>query len=98
MTRVTPLGSGPAEEASRLERAKRAWAVQFAGLTQLAIDDRVLGFAAIVRAIARSGALSPERFAEEMGLGVSRAKQVFADLAARSARSRMATATSLEPR
>jgi alkylmercury lyase len=67
---------------SRLERAKRAWAGQFAGLSQVEIDDRVRGFATIVRAIARSGALSPERFAEVMGVGVSRAEELFADLEA----------------
>ena len=67
---------------SRLERAKRAWAGQFAGLSQVEIDDRVLGFATIVRSIARSGALSSERFADVMGVGVSRAEELLADLEA----------------
>ncbi len=67
---------------SRLERALRAWAGQFAGLSQAEIDDRVRGFATIVRAIARSGAISPERFAEVMGIDVSRAEELVAYLGA----------------
>jgi alkylmercury lyase len=67
---------------SRLESAIRAWSSQFAGLSQMEIDDRVRGFAAIVRAIAETGALSPERLAEVMGLDVSRAEELIADLGA----------------
>jgi alkylmercury lyase len=60
----------------------RAWAGQFATLSQAETDGRVRGFAAIVRAIAESGALSPERFAEVMGLDVSKAEELMADLEA----------------
>lgn len=67
---------------SRVERATRAWAGQFAGLAQAEVDDRVRGFAAIVRSIASSGALSPGRFTEVMGLDVSRAEELIADLGA----------------
>jgi alkylmercury lyase len=66
----------------RLERAKHAWASQFAGLSQVEVDERVRGFATIVRAIAEHGMLSPERFAEAMGLDVSRAEELFAGLGA----------------
>jgi alkylmercury lyase len=67
---------------SRLERAKRAWAGQFAGLSQAEIADRMRGFATIVRAIATSGGLSPERFAEAVGSGESSAEEFLADLGA----------------
>jgi hypothetical protein len=67
---------------SRVERAMHAWAGQFAGLSQPEIDDRVRGFATIVRVIARSGAISPERFAEVMGIDVSMAEELVADLGA----------------
>ena len=40
------------------------------------------GFTVIVRALAKEGALGPERFAELMGLEVSEAQQLFAELAA----------------
>ena len=46
-----------------LEEAKRAWATNYAGLSQEQIDGRVLAFATLVRGIARAGAVSPEEFA-----------------------------------
>jgi hypothetical protein len=67
---------------SSLERAKRAWASNYAGLSQEAVHARVRGFAAIVRAIAEDGVVRPERFAEMMGLAVSRAEEVLAELGA----------------
>ncbi|MBW2233737.1 MAG: hypothetical protein JRG92_22745 [Deltaproteobacteria bacterium] len=65
---------------SALERAERAWASNFAGLSPVEIDERVRGFATMVRAIAEYGVVSAERFAESMGLGVSRAEELFAEL------------------
>ncbi len=65
-----------------MERAKRAWANDYVGLSQSEIDQRVLGFAAMVRAIAREGSLSVEHFAELMGLEAEGAKVLFAQLAA----------------
>ncbi len=67
---------------SGLEEAKRAWATSYAGLDQEQIDQRVLGFAALVEGIARAGAVSPEEFASRLGIEASRAVDVFAGLAA----------------
>lgn len=66
---------------SGLEEAKRAWATHFAGLSQEEIDQRVLGFSALVEGIARSGAISPEEFASKLGIEPSRAKDIFAEFA-----------------
>ena len=66
---------------SALEEVKRAWATHYAGLTQEGIDQRVLGFSALVQGIARSGAISPEEFASKRGIEPSRAKELFAELA-----------------
>ncbi len=69
------------EGRSALEEVKRAWATHYAGLTQEEIDQRVLGFSALVQGIARSGAISPEEFASKRGIEPSRAKELFAELA-----------------
>ncbi len=69
------------EGPSALEEVKRAWATHYAGLTQEEIDQRVLGFSALVQGIARSGAISPEEFASKRGIEPSRAKELFAELA-----------------
>lgn len=66
---------------SGLEEAKRAWATSYAGLSQEQIDQRVLGFAALVEGIARTGAVSPEQFASRLGIEPSRAVDAFAGLA-----------------
>ncbi len=66
---------------SRLEDARRAWAASYAGLRQEQIDQRVLGFAALVQGVARAGAVSPEEFASKLGIERSRAVELFADLA-----------------
>lgn len=66
---------------SGLEEAKQAWATHFAGLSQEEIDQRVLGFSALVEGIARSGAISPEEFASKLGTEPSRAKDIFAEFA-----------------
>ena len=65
-----------------LEEAKKAWASEYAGLSPDEIDQRVRGFGAMVRGIARDGHLSVERFAELIGLGVPEAKELFEGLAA----------------
>ena len=67
---------------SQLEKAKRAWASDYSGLSQGEIDQRVRGFGAIVRAIAEEGALSVERFAELMHLELPTAEALFAGLSA----------------
>lgn len=67
---------------SLLERAKRAWAREYAGLSREEIDARVRGFAAMVRGIAEDGAVEPERFAELVGLEVSKAEELIAGLSA----------------
>ena len=67
---------------SALEQAKRAWAGEYAGLSPAAIEQRVRGFTAMVRAIAEEGVLSFERFAELMGLQRAAAEALFARLSA----------------
>ena len=64
-----------------LEDAKAAWARPYEGLRQEEIDQRVLGFAALVQGVARRGAISPEEFAAEIGVDSQRAKQLFEGLA-----------------
>ncbi len=67
---------------SALEKAKRAWASNYAELSQAEIDAQVRGFSALVRAIAAEGVVSAERFAELMELDVSKAREIFARLSA----------------
>ena len=69
-------------ELSRLEEAKRAWATDYAGLSQEQVDQRVLGFAELVQGVARAGGVSPAEFAAKLGIVPSRAKELFAGLAA----------------
>ncbi len=59
---------------------KRAWAQTHVGLGQEEDDQRVLGFAALVRGIAREGAVSPEAFGAALGVGAARAREVFEGL------------------
>lgn len=65
-----------------LDDAKRAWASEYAGLSQAEIDQRARDFGAMVRGIAKDGHLSVTRFAEMMGLGVPQATELFEGLAA----------------
>ncbi len=65
-----------------LEEVKRAWATHYAGLDQEQIDRRVLGFAGLVQGIARDGVVSSEAFASRFDIDASRAKDLFAGLAA----------------
>ncbi len=64
-----------------LDDAKQAWARSYEGLGQEEIDQRVLGFAALVQGIAGHGAVSPDEFGTELGIDSSRAKEVLAGLA-----------------
>jgi hypothetical protein len=65
-----------------LKEAKKAWASGYSGLSQTEVDDRVRGFSALVRLIAEEGAVTPTRFAEYLGLDVSRAERVLVELEA----------------
>ena len=56
-----------------VDDAKQAWARSYEGLGQEEIDQRVLGFAALVQAIAGHGAVSPDEFGTELGIDSSRA-------------------------
>lgn len=67
---------------SDLERAKRAWASDYAGLSEEEIEQRVSGFGVMIRAIAAEGAVAAERFAELMGLDASTSKELFEGLSA----------------
>jgi alkylmercury lyase len=69
-------------EAGALEQAKRAWATNYAGLSQDQIDRLVLGFSTLVRGIAQAGAVSPQEFASQRGIEPSRAVDLFAGFAA----------------
>jgi alkylmercury lyase len=63
---------------SPLERAKSAWARTYGGLEQEVVDRRVRGFSAVVRGIARVGAVSPEAFATDCGVDLAEAQELFA--------------------
>ena len=65
-----------------LQAARAAWAHAYEGLTQEEIDRRVLGFTALVRGIARTGAVTPEEFSRETALSSERATELFTGLAA----------------
>ena len=67
---------------SLLEEAKAAWARAYAGLTQEQIDQRVAGFTALVRGIAKTGAVTPEDFGRETGLDTNQANEMFSQLGA----------------
>ncbi len=64
-----------------VDDVKRAWARSYEGLGKQEIDQRVLGFAALVRGIAGHGAVSPEEFGTELGIDSLRAKEAFNGLA-----------------
>lgn len=63
-----------------LDAAKKAWASEYAGLSEAEIEQRVRGFGAMVIGIAEDGVLCVERFAELMGLETAVASKVFAGL------------------
>lgn len=65
---------------SALIEAKQAWASAYVGLSQEEINSRVRGFTVMVRAIAESGFLTPETFAERMDLEPAQAAELFAGL------------------
>ncbi len=53
---------------ARLDEVKAAWARVYAGLSQEEINQRVRGFAALVRGIAKTGAVTPDDFRRQTGL------------------------------
>lgn len=67
---------------SALEATKRAWASDFAGLSERETDTRVRAFTEIVRAIATEGTLSPDAFAARMGFEAPQATELFSGLKA----------------
>ncbi len=67
---------------SALDDAKRAWAGEYDGLSAEDATRRARGFAAMVRAIAEDGVVTPQRFAERTGLGLSAASEMLDGLSA----------------
>lgn len=65
-----------------LEEAKGAWSRGYEGLTQKEIDQRVMGFGALVRGIAVAGAVTPEEFGRSTSLSATQASELFSSLAA----------------
>ncbi len=65
-----------------LEDAKAAWARAYEGLTREEIDQRVMGFSALVRGIADAGAVTPDEFSRTTSLDPARATELFSSLAA----------------
>ena len=65
-----------------LEEAKRAWGRGYEGLSKEEIDQRVVGFTALVRGIAENGAVTAAEWSRATGLEQTRAREVFAGLAA----------------
>ncbi len=64
-----------------LQEARAAWAHAYEGLTREEIDRHVLGFTALVRGIARTGAITPEDFSRDTALNSEQANELFARLA-----------------
>ena len=60
----------------------RSWTATSAGGSQEENDQRILRFAAIVRAIAEESPVSPERYAAATGLPPERVSEVFEGLSA----------------
>ncbi|MBW2314847.1 MAG: hypothetical protein JRH10_11705 [Deltaproteobacteria bacterium] len=58
------------------------WSSAYAGLDQAEIDQRVLGFTALVRAIAERGGARPADLAKAMGISADAAREAFEGLAA----------------
>ena len=67
---------------SLLEKAKQAWANDYAGLSEAEIGVPVRRFATIVRAIATQGSLAADRVAEAIGSDVSETERLVAELSA----------------
>jgi alkylmercury lyase len=65
-----------------LDEAKAAWARVYEGLSQEEIDQRVMGFTALVRGIAEVGAVTPEDFSRDTSLNTTQAGVLFSSLAA----------------
>jgi alkylmercury lyase len=69
--------SGPS-----LKELIQAWSSVDAGLLQEEIDRRILGFTALVRAIAERGRATPSAFAAETGISPDEVPKLFRWLAA----------------
>jgi len=65
-----------------LDELIEAWSAADAGLSTAEIDRRILGFGALVRAIAEHGRATPAAFAEATGLSPAEASKVIGGLAA----------------
>lgn len=70
-----------ADVRNQLDEAKAAWARSYDGVSQETIDRQIRGFAALVRGIAETGAVTPSDFGRRTGLDVDEASDVFAGLA-----------------
>lgn len=69
----------PQTKDTGLEMAKAAWARGYEGLSQEEIDRRVLGLAALIRGIAKTGSITPDEFGNQAGVGPDRARELFAN-------------------
>lgn len=67
---------------SALERAKRAWATEYDGLSAEDVERRVAGFTTMIRVISEDGVVTPERFAKWMGIEPSAAGKALGELSA----------------
>jgi alkylmercury lyase len=65
-----------------LEQAKAAWGRAYEGLAQQQIDERVMGFTALVRGIAERGGITPEEFRRNTSLSSTQASELFSSLTA----------------
>ena len=65
-----------------LGEVKAAWARGYEGLSSEELDRRVRGFAALVRGIAETGAVTPDEFGHQTGLNVDEATELFSVFAA----------------
>ncbi len=65
-----------------LEDAKKAWGRAYDGLSREEVNRRIRGFATLLRGIAHSGSVSPEEFADALGIDAAEAREIFSELAA----------------
>lgn len=65
-----------------LDEVKAAWAQGYEGLSREEIDRRVRAFTALVRGIAKTGAVTPEEFGRQTGASADEARELFSGFAA----------------
>lgn len=65
-----------------LDTAKAAWARGYQGLSQQETDRRVHGLAALIRSIAKTGAVTADDFGRQTGLEADKANELFSGFAA----------------